>query len=116
VSITAHRALELFWHPVCTRAELRRAAPHPVAVTLLGRDLAVADVGGVLIAAIDRCPHRSTRLSVGFAEAGSIRCAYHGWRYSAAGECVEIPATPGGPLPVGPCLQTFAVEIAYDLV
>jgi phenylpropionate dioxygenase-like ring-hydroxylating dioxygenase large terminal subunit len=116
VSITAHRALELFWHPVCTRAELQRVAPHPLAVTLLGRDLAVADVGGQVMAAIDRCPHRSTRLSVGFVEAGSIRCAYHGWRYSAAGECVEIPATPGGPLPVGPCLQTFDVEVAYDIV
>jgi vanillate O-demethylase monooxygenase subunit len=116
VSITAHRALELFWHPVCTRAELQRVAPHPLAVTLLGRELAVADVGGVVMAAIDRCPHRSTRLSVGFVEPGSIRCAYHGWRYSVAGECVEIPATPGGPLPVGSCLQTFDVEVAYDIV
>ena len=68
------------------------------------------------MAAVDRCPHRSTRLSVGWIEPGSIRCAYHGWRYSTAGECVEIPATPDGPLPVGPCLETFEVEVAYDIV
>jgi len=110
------RALAYFWHPVCTRAEMDEVAPHPLAVRLLGRDLVVADVGGALMAAVDRCPHRSTRLSVGFAEPGSIRCAYHGWRYSARGECVEIPATPEGPLPLGQCLQTFDVAVAYDLV
>jgi vanillate O-demethylase monooxygenase subunit len=108
--------LEYFWHPVCTRAELERAAPHPLAVRLLGRDLVVADVGGAVMAAVDRCPHRSTRLSVGWVEPGGMRCAYHGWRYSTAGECVEIPSTPGGPLPVGPCLETFSVQLAYDLV
>jgi phenylpropionate dioxygenase-like ring-hydroxylating dioxygenase large terminal subunit len=110
------RMLEYFWHPVCTRAELQSAAPHPLAVRLLGRELAIADVGGAVMAAEDRCPHRSTRLSVGTIEPGSIRCAYHGWRYSAAGECVEIPATPDGPFPVGACLPTFEVDVAYDLV
>ena len=107
--MTVTNMLEYFWHPVCTRAELEAAVPHPLAVRLLGRDLAIADVGGAVMAAVDRCPHRSTRLSVGFVEPGSIRCAYHGWRYSTAGECVEIPATPDGPLPVGPCLETFDV-------
>ena len=110
------RMLEHFWHPVCTRAEMAEAAPHPLAVRLLGRDLAVADVGGAVMAAVDRCPHRSTRRSVGYIEPGSIRCAYHGWRYSTEGACVEIPATPDGPLPVGPCLETFEVDIAYDIV
>lgn len=109
-------ALEYFWHPVCTRAEMEYVAPHPLAVRLLGRNLAIADVGGSVMAAVDRCPHRSTRLSVGWIEPDSIRCAYHGWRYSAAGECVEIPATPDGPRPVGPCLETFDVEVAYDIV
>ena len=102
--------------PVCSRAEMERAAPHPLAVRLLGRDLAIADVGGSVMAAVDRCPHRSTRLSIGSVEDGSIRCAYHGWRYSTTGECVEIPATPAGPLPVGRCLETFEVAVAYDLV
>jgi phenylpropionate dioxygenase-like ring-hydroxylating dioxygenase large terminal subunit len=87
-----------------------------LAVRLLGRDLAIADVGGAVMAAVDRCPHRSTRLSVGWVEAGGLRCAYHGWRYSVAGECVEIPSTPDGPLPVGPCLETFDVALAYDIV
>ena len=45
-----------------------------------------------------------------------MRCAYHGWRYSAAGDCVEIPSTPEGPLPARQCLDTFDAEHAYDLV
>jgi len=110
------RMLELFWHPVCTRAELADAAPHPLAVQLLDRKLAVADLGGAVLATTDRCPHRSTRLSIGWIENDSVRCAYHGWRYDAAGACVEIPSTPDGPLPASPCLESFAVEVAYDLV
>jgi len=110
------RMLELFWHPVCTRAELAASAPHPHAVELLGRRLAVAELGGTVVAMTDRCPHRSTRLSVGWVEGDSVRCAYHGWRYAADGSCVEIPSTPDGPLPVGPCAETFAAALAYDLV
>jgi phenylpropionate dioxygenase-like ring-hydroxylating dioxygenase large terminal subunit len=114
VSLTG--ALEYFWHPVCTRAELEAAQPHPLGVQLLGRRLAIADLGGELMAAVDRCPHRSTRLSIGWIEPGSLRCAYHGWRYSAQGECVEIPATPRGPLPVQQCVETFEATSAYDLI
>ena len=109
-------ALQYFWHPVCTRAELAAAAPHPLGVRLLGRELAVAELGGDLLAAIDRCPHRSTRLSVGAIEGDGLRCAYHGWRYTADGACVEIPSTPNGPLPTTPCLETFEARLAYDLV
>ena len=110
------QALEYFWHPVCTRAELDAARPHPLAVRLLGRSLAVADVGDHVMAVIDRCPHRSTRLSIGWIEPGSVRCAYHGWRYAADGQCVEIPSTPEGPLPVQQCVQPFDAAYAYDLV
>ncbi|HTD51252.1 MAG TPA: aromatic ring-hydroxylating dioxygenase subunit alpha [Acidimicrobiia bacterium] len=110
------RMLELFWHPVCTRAELAASAPHPRAVELLGRRLAIADLGGQVVAMTDRCPHRSTRLSVGRVEGDSVRCAYHGWRYAADGTCIEIPSTPDGPLPVGPCVESFEAQLAYDLV
>jgi hypothetical protein len=33
---------ELFWHPVCTVDELAAVAPRPLAVRLLGRELAIA--------------------------------------------------------------------------
>ena len=114
-------ALERYWHPVCTRAELEAALPHPLAVQLLGRQLAIAQVGSPekgdkVMAAVDRCAHRSTRLSIGWIEDDSVRCAYHGWRYSPEGDCVEIPSTPEGPLPTQRCVETFDAAIEYDLV
>lgn len=111
------RALELFWHPVATEAELAAAAPHPLAVTLMGRQLAVAPVpGGGAMAVVDRCPHRSTRLSVGWVEAGAIRCAYHGWRWEPDGRCSDIPAMPDGPIPGRACVTTFDVCAAHGLI
>jgi vanillate O-demethylase monooxygenase subunit len=110
------RALELFWHPVATLEEVANAAPNPLAITLLGRQLAVADIGDRVVTLIDRCPHRSTRLSIGTAENGGIRCAYHGWRFNADGQCTEIPSTPQGPIPQRACVRTFDTTTAYGLV
>ena len=111
------RALEHFWHPVCTLDELAAAAPQPLAVELLGRRLAVADLGtGGVAAVADRCLHRSTKLSVGWVEDGTFRCGYHGWRWSADGRCVEIPSMPDGPIPPKACIPAYEAELAYGLV
>ncbi|QYG93152.1 aromatic ring-hydroxylating dioxygenase subunit alpha [Iamia sp. SCSIO 61187] len=111
------RLFTLFWHPVATLEELRAAAPQPLAVTLLGRQLAVADLGPAGLAAVaDRCLHRSARLSVGWVDEGTIRCGYHGWRWDAGGRCVEIPSMPDGPIPPKACLPAYDVEVAYGMV
>lgn len=114
--MTLDAALELFWHPVATLDELREAAPHPLAVDLLGRRLALADLGERVLATVDRCPHRSTRLSIGSVEPEGIRCAYHGWRFGPDGRCDDLPAMPEGPIPGRACLETFDAEVAYGLV
>lgn len=42
----------------------------------------------------DRCPHRGVPLSAGrLREAGTIACAYHGWRFDGRGRCVEVPGS-----------------------
>jgi phenylpropionate dioxygenase-like ring-hydroxylating dioxygenase large terminal subunit len=120
------RALEVFWHPVCTLGELAAVAPQPLAVTLLGRRLAIADLGPAGAAQpaafIDRCAHRSTRLSVGWTEpgdeaaCGTLRCAYHGWRFGADGRCVDIPALDGAPIPPRARVETFDTKVGYGLV
>ena len=117
-------ALGLFWHPVCTLTELRRARADrrgPLGVELLGRRLVVADVGDgitgpVWVALADRCLHRSTRLSVGWVDDGAIRCAYHGWRWAGDGRCVEIPAQPGQAIPGRACIDSFEAAEAYGLL
>jgi 5,5'-dehydrodivanillate O-demethylase len=47
---------------------------------------------GIARVVAHRCPHRGTQLSVGFVEAGDIRCLYHGWKFDGSGQCVEQPA------------------------
>ena len=111
------RLLACFWHPVCTIAELAATTSGVLAVRLLGRDLAVARVaGGSPIALLDRCLHRSTRLSIGWVDGDAIRCAYHGWRWAADGRCVEIPSAPGTPIPGRFCQEAFDAAEHYGLV
>lgn len=110
-------ALALFWHPVATLGELAATPGSVLGVRLLGRDLAVAALpGGDLMAVDDRCRHRSTRLSVGRAEAGGLRCAYHGWKWDGCGRCVEIPAMPEAPIPSRAVIGSYDVCSAYGLV
>ena len=112
-------AWRYFWHPVCTLPELRAAAAdggRPLAATLLGEPLAVAEIGGTVAAFPDRCIHRSTKLSAGRVEDGGLRCAYHGWLYGADGACREIPAMPDYPIPDDCRLRSLGAAVAYDLV
>jgi phenylpropionate dioxygenase-like ring-hydroxylating dioxygenase large terminal subunit len=113
-------ALRHCWHPVCSLDELAAAAPHPLAVRLLDTPLAVVDLGGPgsseVIAVADRCPHRSTRLSVGWIDDGMLRCANHGWCFDPTGRCTDIPSLGGGPIPERAHLERYEVELAYGLV
>jgi vanillate O-demethylase monooxygenase subunit len=111
------RALEVFWHPVCTLDELEGSGDRPLAVQLLGRRLAVArTASGQVLALADRCVHRSTKLSVGWVDGETLRCAYHGWRYGADGRCVEIPSMPDGPIPERACVRGYEAVERYGLV
>lgn len=84
-----------FWHPVAAAIEFER---WPVKkVRLLGEDLALfrAD-DGTLGLLPDRCPHRGASLACGMTDGSGLRCAYHGWFFDAAGDCLETPAEPAG--------------------
>ena len=90
-------ALRRCWHPVARPAEVTE---QPHRVMLLGEPWVLYRADGRIVAFTDRCPHRRTPLSLGHCQAGVLRCAYHGWRFDAAGACVEIPALgPRAPLP-----------------
>ena len=70
----------------------RRRRGRIVQVTLLGEDWAVARIDGAIVALPDRCPHRFSPLSAGCVVDGAVQCAYHGYRFDAAGRCVLVPA------------------------
>jgi phenylpropionate dioxygenase-like ring-hydroxylating dioxygenase large terminal subunit len=45
---------------------------------------------GKASALVDRCCHRTAKLSKGWLDAGNIVCPYHGWTYAAtAGACAS---------------------------
>jgi phenylpropionate dioxygenase-like ring-hydroxylating dioxygenase large terminal subunit len=111
------RMLACFWHPVCTVAELAATSSGVLGVRLLGRDLAVARVAdGTPVALVDRCLHRSARLSVGWVDGDAIRCAYHGWRWAGDGHCVEIPSAPTTPIPGRFCQEAFGSAERYGMI
>lgn len=52
------------------------------------------DAQGVAHALVDRCPHRSVRLSLGRVTQGCLECPYHGWRFAGDGACTLVPLHP----------------------
>jgi phenylpropionate dioxygenase-like ring-hydroxylating dioxygenase large terminal subunit len=46
---------------------------------------------GGLTAMEDRCCHRLAPLSAGRKEGDCVRCGYHGLKFNAAGQCIEVP-------------------------
>lgn len=46
---------------------------------------------GRIIALEDRCCHRLAPLSLGRKEGDCVRCGYHGLKFDASGQCLEVP-------------------------
>lgn len=82
--------LRNYWYPVLQSEEL--PADQPVGFKVLGENLvAWRDAEGRPSVVRDRCPHRSTKLSVGRVLEGELQCALHGLRFNGQGKCVLIP-------------------------
>ncbi|MDG1411102.1 MAG: aromatic ring-hydroxylating dioxygenase subunit alpha [Acidimicrobiales bacterium] len=111
-----HRpALQGAWFPVAEVADL---GVSPLAVTLLGERLVIwRGSDGVLVVALDSCPHREAPLSIGTLIDGELSCAYHGWKFSAEGRCVLVPSS-GTDAPVARAahLSCRRVEERYGLI
>jgi 5,5'-dehydrodivanillate O-demethylase len=86
----AGRYLRLFWHPILRAQDLPRGRAKPV--ELLGEKFTLyrGETGTPHLAAF-RCAHRGTQMSLGWVEGDALRCRYHGWKYDAAGQCIEQP-------------------------
>jgi phenylpropionate dioxygenase-like ring-hydroxylating dioxygenase large terminal subunit len=68
----------------------------------------------------DHCPHRLVPLSAATFTGTTLRCAYHGWEFDAAGRCVTIPsagegsAPPRATLAQGPAVRERDGEVLLD--
>jgi phthalate 4,5-dioxygenase oxygenase subunit len=83
-----------YWFPALMSSELE-ADGDPVRIMRLGEKLiAFRDTNGRVGIMDHRCPHRCASLFLGRNEEGGIRCVYHGWKFDADGNCVEMPNVP----------------------
>lgn len=81
-----------FWLPVALRRELDRADGAPLRISILGESLLLIRLSNGQLALVEpRCPHRGADLFWGRNEDCGLRCVYHGWKFDASGQCVDIP-------------------------
>ncbi|WP_338759436.1 aromatic ring-hydroxylating dioxygenase subunit alpha [Massilia sp. METH4] len=70
--------------------------------TLLGKRLVLFRTEqGQPVALTDRCAHRAYPLSRGALEGDTVVCGYHGFRYDANGDCVDVPSAATCPKGIG---------------
>lgn len=88
--------LRRYWMPVCPASEITAERPKK-RVRIMGEDLVLfRDGTGRYGLLPEHCPHRHASLYFGFVEEDGLRCAYHGWKFAADGECIEQPFEPAG--------------------
>ena len=92
--VTRQPVFRHFWHATVPLSQLG-GGPKPF--TLLGTDLVLfLDAEGEPAALLDRCCHRTAKLSKGWCPKdagleGTLQCGYHGWTYDRTGRVVHIP-------------------------
>lgn len=110
--------LRRYWQPVCLSSDIDEL---PKLAKILGEELvAFRDKAGRVGVLDAHCCHRGTSLEYGRIEERGIRCCYHGWLFSAQGECLEQPGEPPGSSfagkvaqPAYPALEFGGLVFAY---
>ena len=84
-----------FWQPVALSEELAEPDSPPIRVKIMGEELvAFRDSNGKVGLVAPKCAHRGADLFFGRNEQCGLRCVYHGWKYDAEGQCVDMPNVP----------------------
>jgi 5,5'-dehydrodivanillate O-demethylase len=79
-----------YWQPIGAAVELEGRWTRKV--RLLGEDLILfRDRTGRRGLIAEQCPHRRASFLHGIPTERGIRCPYHGWEFSAQGECLNQP-------------------------
>jgi phenylpropionate dioxygenase-like ring-hydroxylating dioxygenase large terminal subunit len=109
--IAQQKVFRRFWYPLFRMADLDAG---PRGFTLLNEPVVVwKTADGSPAAFLDRCCHRTARLSKGYCDNGRLVCAYHGWAYDGGGRCVDIPQQPGSRIPANAAVPAFRCKERY---
>jgi phthalate 4,5-dioxygenase len=85
-----------YWIPCMLSSELVADAP-PIRLPLMSEKLiAFRETSGKIGILDQRCPHRCASLFLGRNEENGLRCVYHGWKFDAEGNCVDMPSVEEG--------------------
>jgi 5,5'-dehydrodivanillate O-demethylase len=85
------KLLRRSWQPVMVGDDLETGKP--IRLKILGEHFtAYRGESGDAFIVEDECPHRLTRLHLGWVEGDCVRCFYHGWMFDGEGRCVDQPA------------------------
>lgn len=106
-------ALSPFWYPIAFSRDVQE---QPVSATLLDQRLVIWRTSAGVSIANDICLHRGVPLSMGWVRGDRLVCKYHGFHYSAQGQCVLVPANPEVSIPPKLCLKTYPAKEAYGLI
>jgi nitrite reductase/ring-hydroxylating ferredoxin subunit len=105
------------WWPVCLSTEVEPGKIHG-ADFLGGRVIAMRDETGRAHVLSAYCPHVGADLCTGEIIEGTIRCAFHHWRYDASGRCVATgigdPAPPAARLFKFPTVERYGIVWAFN--
>ncbi len=106
-----------YWYPVARSKDLKPG--RTLAVAFAGEPIVLVRTdAGSIFALEDRCAHRQVPLSAGTVSGGSLKCGYHGWTYSAAGSCIDVPylgkgqARPNG-VRGYPCREAYGLLFVF---
>jgi phenylpropionate dioxygenase-like ring-hydroxylating dioxygenase large terminal subunit len=77
------------WYAILHLSEIHQNKP--LGITRLGLSLVVWKSSNDIIIMDDSCPHRSAKLSLGKICDNKIRCPFHGFEFSANGDCSYAP-------------------------
>lgn len=81
-----------FWQPVALAEEVADTDEPPRRVRYMGEDfLLFRQTDGRIGLVEPRCAHRGADLYFGRNEDCGLRCVYHGWKFDASGQCVDVP-------------------------
>jgi 5,5'-dehydrodivanillate O-demethylase len=101
--------LRRFWQPVARSHKV--SAGTAQGIRIFDEELTVyRGEGGKAHLVAGRCPHRRTLLHTGWVEGDDIRCMYHGWKFDAAGRCLERPPEHEASPPANICIKSYPVH------